>query len=70
MQYRRIIKFYSERNDLSYSKALYDFYHSRVYELLDKEIGDYHCEGDLYIVEDLENEVNNLKSQNNNHTSI
>ena len=56
MQYRRIVKLYAKRNNVNYSKALYTFYHSKVYEMLDKEIGDYHCEGDLYIVEDLENE--------------
>lgn len=57
MQYRRIIKKYADRNSINYSKALYNFYHSKVYELLDKEIGDYHCEGDLYIIEDLEKEI-------------
>lgn len=53
-QYRRIIKLYADRNNFSLDKALYDFYNSKTYEMLDKEVGDYHCEGDLYLCEDLE----------------
>ena len=52
-QYRRIIEIYSKNNNLNYDKALYEFYNSKVYEMLDKEIGCYHCEGDEYIADDL-----------------
>ena len=61
-QYRRVIKAYAKNNNISLDSALYDFYNSHTYEKLDKEIGDYHLEGDEYIADDISIEMGYLKT--------
>jgi len=52
-QYRRIVEWISKKDNVTLDKALEMFYNSKSYLCLDKEIGDYHCQGDLYIAEDI-----------------
>jgi len=52
-QYSNIVVLFSKLCNISYDYALDFFYHSKTYHKLDEEIGDYHCEGDLFIAQDL-----------------
>jgi len=52
-QYTRIIECIANKYKVSLDEALKMFYHSKAYVCLDSQIGDYHCQGDLYIAEDI-----------------
>lgn len=52
-QYTNIVAIFSKLSGISLDYALDFFYHSHTYHKLDKEIGDYHCEADLFIAQDL-----------------
>lgn len=58
MQYARIVQCISEEANVSLDEALKMFYNSKNFICLDKEIADFHCQGDLYIAEEIIDEYN------------
>lgn len=53
MKYARIIALFSKKAGLSAKEAMAFFYNSETYRLMSNGIGDMHCLGDLYLVDEL-----------------
>ena len=61
-QYSRIVDYISKEANVSLDEALKMFYNSKNFICLDKEIADYHCQGDLYIAEEI---IDEYRVENN-----
>lgn len=56
-KYARIIELLAKEKQLTLDEALELFYHSQVYELMREGCSDMHCMSDLYLVEEITDEV-------------
>ena len=52
-KYTRIIKRFSEKENLSLDDALSFFYRSTIYRLISEGVSDLHCMSDEYLTEEL-----------------
>ena len=55
-KYTRIIKRFSEKENLSLDDALSFFYRSTIYQLISEGVSDLHCMSDEYLTEELVSE--------------
>lgn len=63
MQYTRIVQCISKEANVSLGKVINMFYNSKSFICLDEEIADYHCQGDLYIAEEIIDEYKVLQNK-------
>lgn len=61
-KYARIIEAFAERADLSLPDALSFFFHSMTYKLMSEGVSDIHCRSDLYLADELQNELIYMKN--------
>ena len=60
-KYTRIIKRFSEKENLSLDDALSFFYRSTIYQLISEGVSDLHCMSDEYLTEELVSEYQEKK---------
>lgn len=60
-KYARIVELFAKHNRLSLGKALDVFYHSELHRLMSEGVSDIHCMSDEYLVQELEEEIQNIK---------
>ena len=56
-KYSRVIECFAKQQGLSLDAALDFFYHSQVYQLIRDGVSDMHCMSDVYLAEELEQEI-------------
>ena len=56
-KYSRVIACFAKRQGISLDAALKFFYHSEVYQLIRDGVSDMHCMSDVYLAEELEQEI-------------
>ena len=56
-KYSRVIACFAKRQGISLDAALEFFYHSEVYQLIRDGVSDMHCMSDVYLAEELEQEI-------------
>ena len=61
-KYARIIALLTERLSITILCALELFYHSDTYELMREGIADMHCRSDLYLVDEIVDELKEKKA--------
>lgn len=57
MKYARVVARFAERMNLPLTDALDFFYHSETYRLMRDGVADMHCMSDIYLAEELEEEL-------------
>lgn len=60
-KYARIITLLAERLSVTTIRALEVFYHSDTYELMREGIADMHCRSELYLVDEIIDELQDVK---------
>lgn len=60
-KYARIITLLAERLSVTTIRALEVFYHSDTYELMREGVADMHCRSELYLVDEILDELQDVK---------
>lgn len=60
-KYARIITLLAERLSVTTIRALEVFYHSDTYELMREGVADMHCRSELYLVDEIIDELQDVK---------
>lgn len=60
-KYARIIALLAERLSITTMGALELFYHSDTYELMGEGVADMHCRSDLYLVDEILDELQKVR---------
>ena len=60
-KYARIVTLLAERLSVTTIRALEVFYHSDTYELMREGIADMHCRSELYLVDEILDELREIK---------
>lgn len=60
-KYARIIEAFAERAGITLPEALSFFFRSMTYKLMSEGVSDMHCRSDLYLADELQNELTCIK---------
>ena len=60
-KYARIVTLLAERLSVTTIRALEVFYHSDTYELMREGVADMHCRSELYLVDEILDELQDVK---------
>lgn len=60
-KYARIVTLLAERLSVTTIRALEVFYHSDTYELMREGVADMHCRSELYLVDEIIDELQDVK---------
>lgn len=51
-KYARIIKGIADKLNISLEDAMYGFYHSQTFQMINEGVADMHCRSDIYLIDE------------------